>query len=385
MQRNVGNAAKSSALFLLGLSLLFSINFVNAMELEVTGYSTLLGSYTNAKNNNTYENDYADKYLNFTHQSRAGIQFNSKINEDFDFSLTMLMEGANNYQVHADWFYATYAASEDLHFRFGRLKVPFFMVSNYIDVGHAYPWVSPPQEVYSTNLISSVDGIEMVYDITTSGGTNFLFELYFGTSKNEDILSPSVLDDTNSTNPALNLDKGTKILFDADNMVGFEALISTGSFTIRSGYYQALIDAQAFASVSGERTATASVGVIIDWHHFLLYSEIINRDSSDSADVLFADQVASYITLGYRFNHFLPYVTSAKIDGGANESIHALRQTSVSIGFRYEINDSTDFKFEVSNVKPTSKLGDIGAYGLFDKDTNSEPASIFAMTLDILF
>jgi len=388
MQRNVVVAIRASVLLLSFVAINFSLT-VNAMELDVTGYSTLLGSYTDSTIGKTYEHDYADKYLNFTHQSRAGIQFNSKINDNFEFSLTLLMEGADNYQARADWFYATYEANEDLHFRFGRLKVPFYMVSNYIDVGHAYPWVTPPQEVYSTNLIHSADGVELVYDTTTSGGINFLFELYFGTSKNEDILSPAIVDDDkiNKVVPGLTtrrFAKGDKVFFDADNMVGFEALVSTGSITLRTGYYQALIDAKEF-NITGERTSVASIGLIIDWHHLLIYSEAIVRDSSDTADVLFADQEASYITLGYRFDHFLPYMTSAQIDGGANESIHALRQTSFGVGFRYEINESTDFKFEVINVKPTSKEGDIDTYGLFDNATGGETANIYAMTIDILF
>jgi len=385
MQRNVVVVIRNSIL----LFSFFVINFpfsVYAFELDVSGYSTLLGTYTDAKADNTYEHDYADKYVNFTHQSRAGVQFNSKINESFEFSLTMLMEGATNYQVHADWFYATYAANEDLHFRFGRLKVPFFMVSNYIDIGHAYPWVTPPQEVYSTNLINSADGIELVYDTTTSGGTNFLLEVYFGTSRTEDFLSPAVIDDPNPNNPAtkLNISKGDKVFFDADNMIGFEALVSTGSVTFRAGYYQAVIDAINFA-ITDEDTSIASIGMIIDWHGLVVYTEYINRDSSEKLDVLFADQKSGYFTLGYRFSHVLPYMTFAKIDGGQKESPHSLRQTSIGLGMRYEINDSTDVKFEVLNVKPTSNEGDVGAYGLFDNNTNGEEAKIYAVSLDILF
>jgi hypothetical protein len=380
MQRNVVASVRAGLL----LFLLFNFSLiVNAVELEVTGYSTLLGTYTDANPDNIYEHEYAIKYVDFTHQSRAGIQFNSKINEKFEFSLTLLMEGSDNYKARADWFYATYAASENTHFRFGRLKVPFYMVSNYIDIGHAYPWVTPPQEVYSTNLISSVDGIELVYDATTDGGTNWLFELYFGSSKNSDDLSPAVIDDPN-TNPGATFKKGDKVLFDSHNMVGFEALVSKGGFTFRTGYYQALVDARDFA-ITGELTSVASVGIIIDWHHFVLYSEYVNRDSSDKVDVLFADQVASYVTVGYRFGHVLPYITSARIGEGNQVSIHALRQTSIGAGFRVEVNDSTAVKFEVINVKPTSNTGDIGDYGLFDDPALGKSANVYAMSLDLLF
>ncbi|MFV2059088.1 MAG: hypothetical protein ACC653_00310 [Gammaproteobacteria bacterium] len=381
MQRNVVMSVRASLLFILFIVFNFPL-VVNALDLEVTGYSTLLGTYTDADPNNIYEHNYADKYVDFTHQSRAGVQFNSKINEDFEFSLTLLMEGSDNYTARADWFYATYAASEDTHFRFGRLKVPFYMVSNYIDIGYAYPWVTPPPEVYSTNLIGSVDGIELVYDTTTDSGTNWLFELYFGSSKNDDILSPAVIDD--ATNPTAGFKKGDKILFDSHNMIGFEALVSRGGFTFRTGYYQALVDATEFA-ISGEITSVASVGVIVDWHHFVLYSEIVTRDSSDKVDVLFADQTASYVTFGYRFGHILPYITSAKIDGGNQQSIHALRQSSIGGGIRYEVSDSTAVKMEILNVKATSKAGDIGDYGLFNDPMLGQSANIYAMSLDILF
>lgn len=382
------------------LVLLFSsfVSVGSAATLDVTGYASILGTYTDANGvprdgdtsktaaDNAYEHDYADKYVNFTHRSRVGLQFNSEISKDFDFHLTLLMRGNDNYQTHADWFYGSYHVTEDVSFRFGRLKVPFFMVSNYVDVGHAYPWVTPPQEVYASNLINSADGVEFVYE-TELFGSIFLFNLYAGSSKNEDILAASFINDDkqNGVITPTKYKSGDKVFFDSDSMVGTEISFGGDQLTVRFGYTSALIDADDF-NISGAHTALASVGLIIDWHSFVLYSEYIDRDSDDEADVLFADQVAGYVTMGYRFAHVLPYVTFASIDKGKDKSEHSIIQTSITGGFRYEINDTTDFKFEVSQISPDSETGDVGRFGLFDKAVpGDENPLVFAMSLDILF
>jgi len=119
---------------------------IQATEIEVSGYATVLAGYTDEKEAG-YNNLLAKNHVNFTNNSLAGLQFNANMYKDVDFSLTVLMEGVDEYIAHTDWFYITYTATNNSSLRFGRLKVPFFMVSNYIDIGHAYPWVSPPPEV----------------------------------------------------------------------------------------------------------------------------------------------------------------------------------------------------------------------------------------------
>lgn len=363
------------------LIFLLFITTVNATEIDVTGYATVLAGYTDEKKAG-YNDLLATNHLDFTNRSLAGLQFNAEMYKNVDFSLTLLMEGADEYIAHTDWFYITYSATQDTSFRFGRLKVPFFMVSNYIDIGHAYPWVSPPPEVYDVRMAKSADGMEYIYDTDLFGGT-FLFDAYVGTGKHHQNLSASFIHDP-TVNTA-NYTTGDKINYNLHDLVGFETSLSSDSVTFRIGHYQSKFNTTEF-NIENSKMRFNSVGLIIDWKNFLLYSEYITRESEDNVQFLFPDQNSGYLTLGYKISDFLPYITFAKMDKGKNKNEYNLLQESTTLGIRYNLNSRMDIKFQAAKITPEKNDGDIGQFGLFDQEIalNEEPI-VYTMSLDILF
>lgn len=356
---------------------------VNAGEIKVTGYSTLFAGYTNEKGE-VYGDFSADNYVDFTDKSHAGLQFNTELYKDIDFSLTMLMEGVDEFVAHTDWFYITYTTSQDTAFRYGRLKVPFLMISNYIDIGNAYPWVSPPLEVYGVNLAKSADGLEFIYD-TDFFGSTFLFDAYVGTGKHHKKLSASFIRDTTDANSAGTYITGDTVKYKLHDLVGFETSLSNDVVTIRAGSYRSMVDAKKF-NVEKSKVIFNSAGIIIDWGKFLFYSEYIKRKSDESIQFLFPDQVSKYVTVGYKISDFLPYVTIASIEKGDNKNKYGLMQESTALGVRYDFNPRMDVKFQATKVKPRANSGDVGRFGFFDKNigSNKEP-TVYTLSFDVLF
>jgi hypothetical protein len=355
---------------------------IQAAEIDVTGYATVLAGYTDEKEAG-YSNSLATNHVSFTNKSLAGLQFNAEMYENVDFSLTLLMEGADEYIAHTDWFYITYTATQNTSFRFGRLKVPFFMVSNYIDIGHAYPWVSPPPEVYNVKMAKSADGLEYIFDTDLLGGT-LMFDLYMGTGKHHQDLSASFIHDPN-VNTGSTYKTGDKINYELHDLVGFETSISSETITFRIGHYQTKFNTDDF-NIENSEMKFYSTGLIIDWKKFLLYSEYITRESEDDVQFLFPDQKSKYITLGFKISDFLPYVTYATIDKGKNKNKYGVIQESTSLGIRYNFNSRMDIKFQASKITTGKESGDIGRFGLFDQEIglNDEPI-VYTMSLDILF
>ena len=120
----------------------------------------------------------------------------------------------------------------------------------------------------------------------------------------------------------------------------------------------------------------------IDKNNFVVYAEYIVRDTGPELALAFPDVTAGYLTLGYRMGDFLPYITGASIGEGADKSIYAPKQTSTTLGLRYEMDDAAAFKIEAKNIKPDSYGGDAG--GLFDTAI-TENVTIVSVAIDVLF
>jgi hypothetical protein len=58
-----------------------------------------------------------------------------------------------------EWLYITYEPTRSSQIKLGKQRTPFFNYSDSIDVGFAYPWITLPQQVYSSVFFSTFDGI----------------------------------------------------------------------------------------------------------------------------------------------------------------------------------------------------------------------------------
>ena len=362
-------------------------------DINFSGYFTLKGTYTDANQVDgttatKYGYGYASKNVDFdTTGNHIGLQANAQVTDELEMTLVMQANGGGDkYSVDMAWAYASYSMSDDFTLRLGRIKGPFFMVSEYKEVGYAYPWVTPPQEVYSTNPIEAVTGLDLVYQ-TGVGNWDWLFELYAGSGKNEAIALANVADYYVATmGDASPITKGATVDFSTNGMIGFNTTFGTQGISFRAGYFSTKVDVTSFG-INDEKGTFGGIGMIVDWRNMLIYSEYIVRDTqnSDAMKSAFPDQKAGYITLGYRFGDFMPYVTAANMDKGKDNSSFALKQSSYSIGFRYEAAPTAAIKFEATQIKTDSDTGDYGAYGLFDDPVKNNKGNVIAASFDLIF
>lgn len=111
----------------------------------------------------------AGRRWSFLPNSKFGLQFTALFNDKFK-AVTQLVGGYqvfnnNNFHVQMDWAYLQYNPTNELDFQFGRFRLPSFYYSDYLDVNHAQPWVTPPEEVYFIvgDAFSNMDGIKGTY------------------------------------------------------------------------------------------------------------------------------------------------------------------------------------------------------------------------------
>lgn len=352
-----------------GLQAIENINFNGFMTVGATKSDSSVDS----QNGNITDD------VGFDQDTRIGIQVSADINDRM--SVTAQLLGSNreedNFDTFFDWGYINYSLSEDTNIRGGKIKFPTFLISDYIEVGYAYPWIRPPSEVYDSNPITAITGVDVLYRAGL-GPADLLIQPYFGTANDQDALVPQ------EVLPALGKAPGSVEYedFDAKNMAGINLALSNDYGTIRAGYLQTEVSASSFG-VDDEDVTFWSVGATMDWNNVIAYSEYFDRDIDGDANLFFPNQNGWYATLGYRIDRFLPHITYAQLRGdnadgsNPNEGV-GLEQDSITAGLRYELGTGADLKVEYERVEPES-----GSRGLFMENTGD--INIFSLAVDVIF
>jgi len=335
----------------------------------------------------TYLDEITDD-VTFLQDSKFGLQMTADVAEDMQVVAQILASAEDdNYAMDIEWAYLDYTLSDSSKLRMGRIKQPVFLISDYLEVGYAYPWIRPPAEAYSNMPVDSLIGVELLYQ-TNLGGLNLAVQPYFG-----------------SNTEAVPGQAGVN--FFADNYIGMAIRLESSVFTFQISTFQtdvSTVDSSG-GGLDSRGDATLSVASLSwDVANFVGYTEFTTRDiESDSGtlgqsfnqvpfDALFSDQDGYYVTLGYRMGKYLPHITFATIDSdpiapfvpGVGPSQGA-RQDSITVGMRYEINDSTALKMEYQQVELESHSGNLGLYQPFATALDEDKASIVSVAVDVIF
>lgn len=351
-------------------------------DISINGFLTAAGTVGD-NDDNAYLNGLVDGDASFdTLDSRLGLQITAPINERMDLTAQLLARGGNNqWQTEADWAFVSYQVSDPLQARAGKVKLSTFLVSDYIEVGYAYPWIRPPVEVYTLNPITTISGVDLLYR-PSAGDWTFLIQPYVGNSNGEAIPSTPVATLASMT-------PGVPVEFEAQDMVGLNVSAGTDAFNFRIGYLETEVTSDALATPPGMGASTAtfaSAGFSMDWRNIVAFAEYAERDEENMAEMMFPDQSAWYATLGYRMGKFLPHLTYAKLDEGqdipAVPADIVLRQESTTLGLRYELASGAALKFEASQVEP--ETGNVGLFAA-PLAAGEEEHMLYSVAIDVIF
>ena len=315
--------------------------------------------------------------IGFDEDTRIGVQISADINDRMSVTAQLLgaSDQGQSFDATFDWGYVSYALGENADIRGGKIKFPTFLISEYIEVGYAYPWIRPPAEVYGSNPITAITGADLLLRVRL-GRSDLLAQPYFGTASDEDALVPQ------EALPALGLPAGTVTYanFDAKNMAGINIALTGPAGTLRGGYLQTAVSASDFGINTKEDVTFWSVGGNLDWHNIIAYSEYFEREIDGAANAFFPSQKGWYATLGYRIGRFLPHITYAKLEDNNSSSDPgiALEQESVTGGLRFELGTGAALKLEVQRIEPED-----GTRGLLISPVDD--ITIYSLAVDAIF
>lgn len=384
----------------------------SAQAVQFDGFLTAGGTFMDDKGKldlTDYQGITDD--IRFDSDSRFGLQISSEISKDMSVVAQVLAKGSNqNYNAIVEWAYVDYAVNKTTSIRAGKIKESVFLISDYVEVGYAYPWIRPPAEVYSNNPLNTVNGMELLVQLPV-GKNTLSFQPYLGTNS-EDIPGTNGAGQFEATGIM-----GIDIKFSGRGYSVHASSLTTDVTTEGSLVTKANLNpggAPFINNVSFDLDAKGtakltSVGFTADINDIVAYAEWQSRDETGAIDALFPDQDSHYVTLGYRVGKWLPHITVASIDGEAGANIQDIdcaeklgcgaavngmflfanqfplaKQKSTTLGVRYELNDSAAVKFEHQIVDPAT-----GSFGLFTPSFEFAPSAekhgITSIAVDVIF
>lgn len=246
--------------------------------------------------------------------SLAGMQMTFSLDKETQFVTQLVTYLGANPEVLTEWAYLSYKLQDNLKVRGGRVVAPLYFFSEFVNAGFAHPWARPPREVYFLGS-SAADGFDLLYDKEIWGWSTSwqaLISIQYAPGAFNDINSEVTFRDAFTFNSTWV--KGAWTLRGA---------VSKGNFGFTFTPYQTLDESIALLeSISGVEIAEpfngyekpiayTSFGVEYNDGNFYGLFEYTYANFWDSP-IVTPDQMQGFVTLGYRFGKYLPYVSVAK-------------------------------------------------------------------------
>lgn len=339
-----------------------------AEQLNISGFARLLGGVTDSKDVSYlgYDNSFS-----FTEHSLVAMQADLGITDKLSATTQVIYHSDDNRKSGVEWAYLTYKQSKKLKFKVGKLRTPFFNYSDVIDVGFAYPWISPPKQVYQSFLFSNFDGVNVTYN-SAINGVSYDVEGYWGKFD----------DDINHNN--------REYKTDVKDLRGLVSSFSVNNLSVRLSYHTARVlfienDLELLASTLNQlgfvdsAKSISAKGDINNWQASVSYNAL---DYFAQFEVMKIDgnilptpkTLGYYVSFGYHFPQFTLHYTFADHDSefaqplneipDGSPQLELLRQKYESVftalvtndiktntlGVRWDYSNSTAFKFDITHL-----------------------------------
>jgi len=115
--------------------------------------------------------------------SKVGIQLDAVLEDGLSATMQFMARGKDEFNAELEWSYISYELSDTSQIKFGKLRLPIYYYSTSFDVGYAYNWIRPPEDVNSLP-ISSFGGL----DYSTSfefGEWSLVAQTFFGSNRSD--------------------------------------------------------------------------------------------------------------------------------------------------------------------------------------------------------
>jgi hypothetical protein len=157
----------------------------------------------------------------FLNHSLFGFQLDASLNSDIDFVGQAVIRDMTDstFENYITLGFLRYTPTANWQFRVGRTAPDIFLITEYIDIGVAYIWATPPNEVYGIIPFRSLDGADVTY---TSRWSDTTLRTKFFTGKGESTVASPFL----------------TVSAEVENIYGLSVNLSTIDWSIQAQHTQ---------------------------------------------------------------------------------------------------------------------------------------------------
>ena len=344
---------------------------VNAVEaamkkIQISGFASIDAEQLHSNSDgDTYAG--AGTHLGWGNHSVVGLQMQFNMSDATNFIFQVTSRFNENNKIVAEWAYLTHHFDEHWQVRVGTMRLPFFLSSEYLEVGFAYPWANLPTEVYGGTLDNFTGG-DVGYHWTAYTMT-FDLQAYVGTHLSTKARQGSVGD--------VKVDGLTGMRWDGSwNAWRLGASYTEGRVTAEGGSLQPFVEPRSKASFVG-------LGLGYEGEQLLLQTEWVEQKVAGAI----ADEEAYHVSGAYHMGKWTPYAIYAHLRSIDNNErltppdnllTQHYMQSSLAFGLRRDVFDNLALKGEVLHVLKNEHsdriVGDVG-----------DSAYLYTLKLDVLF
>jgi hypothetical protein len=360
-------------------------------EVRINGFASIVGGKTMDDDTTLYG---YDNDLSFKNESVFALQLSADLQDKLSATAQIVARGENDFNAEFEWAYLTYEFTDELQLSAGKMRVPFYRYSDFLDVGYAYRWIRPPQSVYNIPF-STYEGLSLLH--TSQIGdwdstVQVIYGGYDGTIAVVSVNGDTELNDIAGINWTLSYDwfSARAAYFVADTSIAIENDTDTGialnnlEATLRGAGF---VDQANDIAIDEDDGSFFAIGFSIDYNNILFDAEYTEFEVDNSA---LAKQTQYYTSLGYRMDEWTVHFTYENNDDehessrynaltavpplnqGINQVLEGSKAKSnvYTIGTRYDFHPSAAFKVDFSRYK--------------DDITNTE-TDVIAVAVDLVF
>ena len=159
---------------------------ITSVRFQFSGFGTLGLVYTDAKDLRFIRpsvNSFSRENPDSGPDSVIGVQGNLSLGQRTAVVVQAISRKntKNNYEPHPTLAFVSFAITPNLTVRAGRLRMPFFVLSDTIDINYANPWIRPSTEIYSLVPFNDLDGADILIN-NSFGEWNTELRAFLGNS-----------------------------------------------------------------------------------------------------------------------------------------------------------------------------------------------------------
>lgn len=380
-------------------------------DISFSGFGTLgyaVLDDENAEYRTGEAQDGADKDGSFEVDSRYGLQMDAIFTPVLSATVQGIIREAEDGDPEAqlEWGFLRWLATDNLTFRLGRMSLPVYALSDFREVGHAYPWLRPPEDVYSQIPLRRFEGADVTLD--TQWNQTFVRWQVFAGQARERIFENLEPDARNSLGASIVIERGPATVRLSHVRADVDVDSNNANVTqIRQGIAQAQAMVPSLAAIAddfaGVRVPLTFSGVALNLDFTRVFAEV--EYTQRRVDSWVSDVDGISVAVGARFGRFRPYVHLSSLDepegdrrvnlpddvgldaleAGINGFYEPRDQQTVGLGARWDVSPQVALKAQIDHVSRDEIGISLLRLNADDGTDQGDDVTLYSIVVDFIF